>query len=436
MHFNFRRIQGGFTLVELLVVMLVLVALSSITLDFTKDFAFQGRYEVTKDRYDKIKRAIIGRPDVLINGQPDISGFVADMGRLPDNMRELFQSGYCVTAGGAAPADLIAKYRPSSCTGDWKWSVTKCSDNVSTKEVACVGGHRWLGQKISSGLKYGWSGRYISTEKDYSSKKALNDGWGTESDNLNYGWNFSNVLPDTNLILNSLGKGAGTDIYDADYPSTNHTAIDYSNWTTSVTGIQVNALASGISSSIPCAGIPFNTDLIACEMGGGHWDGACSPTVTYTTRYQCEVVNGETWTPTNNCSSSPTVPSTKYGCENLGGNWTSDNSDICLKIYYKKIDAVSGELLIDRPLVSAVKTIREDGGVSLISFDGFFSDLNDNGIKDGADIDFATVPIGQIKLSLNTYDTATSTCTATRYNSGSDVLISVFKASLLPVINW
>lgn len=45
----------GFTLVELLVVMLVLVALSSITLDFTKDFAFQGRYEVTKDRYEKNK---------------------------------------------------------------------------------------------------------------------------------------------------------------------------------------------------------------------------------------------------------------------------------------------------------------------------------------------------------------------------------------------
>ena len=60
--------QTGFTLVEVLVVMLILVALASVTLDFTKDFAFQGRYEVTKDRYEKIKRSIIGRPDVFIAG--------------------------------------------------------------------------------------------------------------------------------------------------------------------------------------------------------------------------------------------------------------------------------------------------------------------------------------------------------------------------------
>ena len=159
--------QTGFTLVELLVVMLILVALTSVTLESTKDFAFQGRYEVTKDRYDKIKRAIIGRPDVLINGQPDISGFVADMGRLPDNIRELFQSGYCVTSGGSAPADLDTKFRPALCTGDWKWSTTKCTDNTNTSELTCIGGHIWLGQKLSSGLLYGWNGPYISSTKSF-----------------------------------------------------------------------------------------------------------------------------------------------------------------------------------------------------------------------------------------------------------------------------
>ena len=234
----------GFTLVELLVVMLVLVALSSITLDFTKDFAFQGRYEVTKDRYDKIKRAIIGRPDVLINGQPDISGFVADMGRLPDNIRELFQSGYCVTAGGAAPTDLVAKFRPATCTGDWKWSTSECTDNIKTTEATCIGGHRWLGEKISLGLNYGWNGPYLTITKDVDETNAFVDGWGRVNDNLNYGWNYalSNTLLTGAITLQSLGKNqalAGTDTYDEDYPAV-QPVITGNDWAVDIGALSVN----------------------------------------------------------------------------------------------------------------------------------------------------------------------------------------------------
>ena len=248
MDLNLIKKQRAFTLVEILVVMLILVALTSVTLDFTKDFAFQGRYEVTKDRYEKLKRAIIGRPDVLINGQPDISGFVADMGRLPDNIRELFQSGYCVSASGSAPADLVAKWRPNTCipTDEWKWSTTKCTDNTSTTEATCVGGHRWLGQKINSGLKYGWNGPYITVSKDVDSTKAFLDGWGTESDNLNYGWNYalSTTALDGAVTLQSLGKNqsaAGTDLYDEDYPATAiQPVITNTDWTINIGSVAVN----------------------------------------------------------------------------------------------------------------------------------------------------------------------------------------------------
>jgi len=432
--------QTGFTLVELLVVMLILVALASVTLDFTKDFAFQGRYEVTKDRYEKIRRAIIGRPDVLINGQPDISGFVADMGRLPDNIRELLQSGYCVTSGGSAPTNLIAMYRPSTCTGDWKWSTSKCTDNTKTTEITCTGGHRWLGRKINLGLNYGWNGPYASVTKDPNTNNALVDGWGTESDELNYGWNFSNLTsPDTGLRLNSFGKdgvsGSGASTYDIDYPSTNASEINANLWTVNITGIQVNSLASGVSSSTACSGIPFNSNHITCEMTGGHWEGSCAPTVAYTTRFQCEVANGETWTPTSSCT-TPTIPVTKYGCENLGGSWTSDTTNVCLKVYYKSINTASGELIVATPLVSTGKTIREDGLMHLINFDGFFIDNNNDGIKNGSDADLSIVPTGQVRISLHNYNTGSSECTATKYNSGTNVLTTIFNSSLLPVINW
>ena len=197
----------GFTLVEVLTVMLVLVAIASVTVEVGSDLAFQNRYEVTKDRYEKIKRAIIGRPDVLINGQPDISGFVADMGRLPDNLRELFQAGYCVSTVGSAPANLTTDWRPSTCTGDWLWSNTPCSDNTSTTEATCTtAGHRWMGTQISTGIKLGWNGPYLSSKYPASDFRALGDSWANLSTDDNYGWIFT---PVTNLgdLLSIKSKG-------------------------------------------------------------------------------------------------------------------------------------------------------------------------------------------------------------------------------------
>ena len=110
--------QKGFTLLEVLTVMLVLVAVASVTVETASTLAFQGRYEITKDRYEKIKKAIMGDPKVLINGQEAVSGFLADMGRLPENLRELLQTGSC--------SDTTIT-RPLSCTEPktWTWSSTQ-----------------------------------------------------------------------------------------------------------------------------------------------------------------------------------------------------------------------------------------------------------------------------------------------------------------------
>jgi len=154
----FFRKSNGFTLVEVLVVMLILMALSSITLDFTKDFAFQGRYEVTKDRYDKLKRAIIGRPDVLINGQPDISGFVADMGRLPRNIQELLVQNYCM------PDYTISVGNPDIPSTHLDNYKTWCETDYAAGD--------WEEQGIN------WKGPYLTTTNPDYEANAFNDGWG------------------------------------------------------------------------------------------------------------------------------------------------------------------------------------------------------------------------------------------------------------------
>ncbi|OQK17206.1 hypothetical protein AU255_04755 [Methyloprofundus sedimenti] len=395
--------QSGFTLVELLVVMMVLVAMASITIETTSELAFQSRYEVTKDRYEKIRRAIIGRPDVLINGQPNISGFVKDMGRLPFKIHDLLEEDYCLTDP--------TKDSQATCGASWR-NQTAYVPHTATSQG------------------YGWNGPYINID----SPKALADGWGTGSDTItvNHGWNFSNTS-DT-ITLNSYGKNGvsgGTDTFDKDYPGTDHLAIDSNSWKVDVTGIQINTSAAVLSGAGTCSALPFDSDLVACEMAGGHWDGTCDPTTTYTTRYQCEVIYGEDWIPTSHCGGTLVTPDTKVSCEGLGGTWATDNTDIdiCVKIYYvSSTDAASGDIItINNPIVSGPKTLPRDGFTHQLSFDGFNDASGPN----------STIPIGQISLSVNEFDASASpSCTDTVHNSGSAVLVSVFKGSLLPVINW
>jgi hypothetical protein len=48
-----------------------------------------------------IRQAIVGDPTRRLNGQTEISGFAADMGRLPECIRELVEPNHCVDASGA-----------------------------------------------------------------------------------------------------------------------------------------------------------------------------------------------------------------------------------------------------------------------------------------------------------------------------------------------
>ena len=137
--------QKGFTLVEVLTVMLVLAAMASVTVETASTLAFQGRYEVTKDRYAKIKAAILGNPNIVVNGQPNISGFVADVGRLPFALQELLDGN-------------IAAQIPSYFT-----QLRNC---MLTADAGS-----WIPTP-------NWNGPYISSTQSATDTNALSDGWG------------------------------------------------------------------------------------------------------------------------------------------------------------------------------------------------------------------------------------------------------------------
>ena len=79
-----RRSERGLTLVEMLVVLAILVALTTVAVNSTEGVVDQGRYDATGNTLDGVRDAVLGREGLKgPDDRPFITGFVADMGRLP-----------------------------------------------------------------------------------------------------------------------------------------------------------------------------------------------------------------------------------------------------------------------------------------------------------------------------------------------------------------
>ncbi len=263
--------QQGFSLIELVTVLLIITVLSTIAIRSTVEIGYNARYEQTKERLNSIKQAIIGNPNRYLNGQPDIHGFVADMGRLPDNVRELVQRYNCSNPVGAGPNSCITPGTPT-------WLDTT---NVS----------------VSNNLKYGWNGPYLTVSDNPANSDAYTDGWGrlTEeycstsittdpnscpdntqadwvtpaNDLKNYGWYLNQINTD-NLTLLSYGKDqkfGGTE-YDADYPAS-QPVIRSSDWKVDISGGISASLVAGLAPAgcyPPSPGITCNSQPICMRI--------------------------------------------------------------------------------------------------------------------------------------------------------------------------
>jgi prepilin-type N-terminal cleavage/methylation domain-containing protein len=111
---NTRRLETGFTLLELIVVIALLGLVSSLATDFMVSETNQQRYETTQQRMEKIRYAIIGDISRTLNGQPVFSGFIADEGEVPSNLTQLTLSGHCVSGTGSNESDCATD------GGTWK----------------------------------------------------------------------------------------------------------------------------------------------------------------------------------------------------------------------------------------------------------------------------------------------------------------------------
>lgn len=81
--------RAGFTLMELMVVLLIIGILSTValrTIDATRD---RSLFDQTTKEMNQLVLAITGNPDLTYDGRRVDFGFFGDMGRLPNDLREL-----------------------------------------------------------------------------------------------------------------------------------------------------------------------------------------------------------------------------------------------------------------------------------------------------------------------------------------------------------
>ena len=95
----------GLTLVELLVVLTILAILAGVAVVSTDTVIRQGRFEATQQTLAAIEQAVLGpEPYRSEDGRLATAGFVADIGRLPEKLEELWEP-LGLPAFGFVPAD-------------------------------------------------------------------------------------------------------------------------------------------------------------------------------------------------------------------------------------------------------------------------------------------------------------------------------------------
>ncbi len=111
------RKDNGFTLVEAIVVIAVLLILGGLITPIVSTQLQNKKIEVTEEKLQKIKKAIIGDPSVVQFGQRTDFGYVGDMGSLPSALVDLIVRGtqppwqYYTNWGGYTDVNIGAGWR-------------------------------------------------------------------------------------------------------------------------------------------------------------------------------------------------------------------------------------------------------------------------------------------------------------------------------------
>lgn len=193
------RENSGYSLVELLVVIVIVAVLASITLRSLRNATDVARTEETRRELDRLAWAIVGNPTLVSGGARTGFGYVGDVGGLPDSLGALVNNpgGYATWDGPYIGDEFTAG------SGDSEYRFDAWGQAYSYS----------AGVTISSG----GGGSTITRELSYSVADLLYNSvvlTVTDLDNTPPGTNFADSL---RLVL-TYPDGSGATISSAKYP--------------------------------------------------------------------------------------------------------------------------------------------------------------------------------------------------------------------------
>ena len=388
------KLNRGFTLIEMMVVLTIMAVTSTILIKSTAGLQDQARYDQTVERVNQLKKAIISTSN--LNGVPNISGFIADTGRLPNTIHDLLNSKYCSNdiTGASCGATLDVNFSPFQL-------YTICPDGtyLSATVIDCTA----HGSFIVS-LMAGWNGPYISTSVKDSDPYAFGDGWGTSSTSLatanNYGWYYNasngNGIEFYSFGANGCLEGAhgclpsSDPTYDPEFPALSPTApapnfIFQKDWM-----VDIVTTGADVVYQSPLYGAVYCPTSSITYASTSSCSAACSPVT---------------------CSTPPTPTS------------------LCLNIYYPYTNAGGTTNIVIISSTSTTTPIIEDGLSHPVHFGNF------GGI--GAIAGSIKLPAGNAAISLHIGACPATGATGPLYPSSRNSSISVkITPSQSPLFIW
>lgn len=86
---NFKLDQSGFTLVELVIIIVTLSILAAVAIPKFSDMAESSKITATKQELLNLKLAIVGNPEAVSGGEYVDRGFEGDVGYAPPSLSDL-----------------------------------------------------------------------------------------------------------------------------------------------------------------------------------------------------------------------------------------------------------------------------------------------------------------------------------------------------------
>jgi prepilin-type N-terminal cleavage/methylation domain-containing protein len=100
MNWNKLNTSFGYSLIELVVVIVLIAILASIAVSGLKHSVETARVEETRSEMDRLAKAIVGDPSLVSGGNRTDFGYVGDVGALPSNLNALVTNpGYATWNG-------------------------------------------------------------------------------------------------------------------------------------------------------------------------------------------------------------------------------------------------------------------------------------------------------------------------------------------------